>query len=380
MRPDERRRRTARPSVRLDAGRSRSTWPPIRTPGAGRARGRAGVGRRARPGRAGRRAGAMRRIPPSQPALRGRLIASYADAAMAGGQGEIARVADASGQLGGTSAGRGPCTDGSRPTARRTPGAGRSSPSPRSSVVAVLGSVAGGDSSRRRSMPGRRGRRGHARPGRPARTARRRGRRSGRTTRSGSRPTAGRRSRSAPASPASTAAPTSGWTTSRPSGVRIELLAGRSYHRVTLPGRRDLPSSIDRARHLVRARDRVRPRPRARPPTAATRVTLLGLQHAVGVAGPDLRTTVGEGHAATLAWTDGGASDLVVGPIDPAPSTTRGWSPTPAADRALGFDARRARTRRGRTATARPTDRPGCRRPRRGPGPRPHPPRPRRPR
>ncbi len=118
--------------------------------------------------------------------------------------------------------------------------------------------------------------------------------------------------------------------------VRIELLAGRSYHRVSLPDGGSYQvitgsvtwSALGTAFGLDRT------------PTAdgRTLVTLLGLQHAVGVAGPGLQTTVAEGSAATLSVDTTAAADLVIGPIDPSALDDPWLIANAAEDRALGLD------------------------------------------
>ncbi len=119
------------------------------------------------------------------------------------------------------------------------------------------------------------------------------------------------------------------------SGTRIELLAGRSYQRVALPdgGTFVVVTGPVAWEALGTAFDL------DRGPTAdgRERVRLLGLEHAIGLVGPDLRTTVGEGRAATLVVDGGAASDLAVGPIDPAQLADPWLVDNARRDRALGF-------------------------------------------
>ena len=118
-------------------------------------------------------------------------------------------------------------------------------------------------------------------------------------------------------------------------GPRLDLVAGRSYHRVALPGGGTyvvttgalrwtaLGTAFDLDREPIGdGRDRV---------------TMLGLQHSVSVAGPDLRATVGEGRAATVDVAAGNASDLAVGPIGPAVLDDPWLVANARRDRDLGF-------------------------------------------
>jgi hypothetical protein len=118
-------------------------------------------------------------------------------------------------------------------------------------------------------------------------------------------------------------------------GPRLDLLAGRSYHRVALPGGGTYVVATGALRWtaLGTAFDL------DREPTGdgRDRVTLLGLQHSVSVAGPDLRATVGEGRAATVDVSAGDASDLAVGPIDPAVLDDPWLVANARRDRDLGF-------------------------------------------
>ena len=118
-------------------------------------------------------------------------------------------------------------------------------------------------------------------------------------------------------------------------GPRLDLLAGRSYHRVALPGGGAYVVTTG-ALHwtaLGTAFDL------DREPTGdgRDRVTLLGLQHSVVVTGPDLRATVGEGRAATADIRAGDASDLAVGPIDPSVLADPWLVANARRDRDLGF-------------------------------------------
>jgi hypothetical protein len=101
-----------------------------------------------------------------------------------------------------------------------------------------------------------------------------------------------------------------------PSRLQLELVAGRSYHRVSLPvgGTYTVTTGVLAWTALGTAFDLER----TSGPNGVDRIRLLGLQHRVGLTGPNLRTTVGQGDAATLDLTAGTASDLTVGPIDPA--------------------------------------------------------------
>jgi hypothetical protein len=118
-------------------------------------------------------------------------------------------------------------------------------------------------------------------------------------------------------------------------GPRLDLLAGRSYHRVALPGGGTYVVTTGALRWtaLGTAFDL------DREPTGdgRDRVTLLGLEHSVVVAGPDLRATVGEGRAATVDIRAGDASDLAVGPIDPAVLADPWLVANARRDRDLGF-------------------------------------------
>jgi hypothetical protein len=118
-------------------------------------------------------------------------------------------------------------------------------------------------------------------------------------------------------------------------GPRLDLLAGRSYHRVALPGGGAYVVTTGALRWtaLGTAFDL------DREPVAdgRDRVTLLGLQHSVSVAGPDLQATVGEGRAATVDIGAGGSSDLAVGPIDPLVLHDPWLVANARRDRDLGF-------------------------------------------
>lgn len=118
--------------------------------------------------------------------------------------------------------------------------------------------------------------------------------------------------------------------------VRVELIAGRSYHRVQLPAGgtyRVITGPVTwSAQGTAFDLDRE--------PTAdgQAHVSLLGLQHAVDVAGPGLQATVGQGRAATLTLNAAGASDLEVRPIE-ATALEDPWLVANARqDRVLGFD------------------------------------------
>ena len=312
MRPDERRRATAPPILpRRPTSRSRSTWRPIRTPPSSAALERAGVGRCACPRRAdGRRAstGRIRRSPrrcghgcwPATTAL-------------------VSGVTVTSDQ---------PTDDRTRPRPRRGPGPGRVRwPSRRRPALA--GPRRGGRARRGRARvdlgpvapgtvrrPGDRGRRGDPRPRRRDRAARRRDDAPG-ERRDPGRARVGRATLALGAS----LARLHGGADVRlddvtADHVRIELVAGRSYHRVTLPdgGTYAWPP----ARRLV-------PRSGPRSISIANRPSMGGRGSVCSVSSmrsvcpdPDLQATVGSGPCGDADVDDGGASDLVVGPIDPS--------------------------------------------------------------
>jgi|GEM_PF-2983151 len=119
--------------------------------------------------------------------------------------------------------------------------------------------------------------------------------------------------------------------------IRLELLGGRSYYRVSLPagGTFVVTTGPVRWTALGTAFDL------DREPFAAgrERVDLLGLQHSVGVVGPNLRTTVAEGRAASVFLGANGddASDLTIGGIDAVRLDDPWLTANARADRALGL-------------------------------------------
>ena len=118
--------------------------------------------------------------------------------------------------------------------------------------------------------------------------------------------------------------------------VRIELIAGRSYHRVTLPagGTYRVTTGPITWSALGTAFDL----DREPTPTGVDRIRFLGLQHAVGVTGPGISATVDQGDAAGVTLDDQGASELAVGPIDQATLDDPWLVANASADRALGLD------------------------------------------
>jgi hypothetical protein len=118
-------------------------------------------------------------------------------------------------------------------------------------------------------------------------------------------------------------------------GPRLDLLAGRSYHRVALPGGGAYVVTTGTLRWTALGTAFDLDREPAR--DGRDRVTLLGLQHSVSVAGPDLRATVVEGRAATVDIGAGDASDLAVGPIDPSVLDDPWLVANARRDRDLGF-------------------------------------------
>jgi hypothetical protein len=117
--------------------------------------------------------------------------------------------------------------------------------------------------------------------------------------------------------------------------IRLSLLSGRTYHRVSLPagGSYVVTTGPVSWTAMGTAFDL------DREPTGdgRERVGLLGLQHAVGASSPGLRTTVEEGRAATVVLAEGTASDLSVGPIDPTALDDPWLVANARLDRALGL-------------------------------------------
>jgi hypothetical protein len=117
--------------------------------------------------------------------------------------------------------------------------------------------------------------------------------------------------------------------------LRLELLAGRAYHRVALPagGSYEVTTGPVTFTAAGTAFDL------ERGPTGdgRERVRLLGLQHAVGVAGPDLRLTVGEGRLATVVVGAEAPPALAVGSIDPVTLADPWLIDNARQDRALGL-------------------------------------------
>ena len=118
--------------------------------------------------------------------------------------------------------------------------------------------------------------------------------------------------------------------------VRLELIAGRSYHRVALPagGTYRVTTGPITWSALGTAFDL----DREPTPTGVDRIRLLGLEHAVRVTGPGISATVDQGDAAGLTLDDQGAFELAVEPIDPATLDDPWLVANASADRALGLD------------------------------------------
>ncbi len=121
----------------------------------------------------------------------------------------------------------------------------------------------------------------------------------------------------------------------RPGRLQLELVAGRTYHRVSLPvgGTYTVATGALAWTALGTAFDLER----LPGPDGIDRIRLFGLEHTVGLSGPNLRTTIGEGDAATLDLTGGSASGLTVGPIDPALLHDPWLLENARSDRALGL-------------------------------------------
>lgn len=120
-----------------------------------------------------------------------------------------------------------------------------------------------------------------------------------------------------------------------PDRVRLELVSGRSYHRVSL----DAGGTYVVATGPISwtAHGTAFDISREPSPDGADRITLLGLEHSVDVAGPNLRATVGEGRQASLSLGGGVPSDLDVGPIEPARFDDPWLAANARQDRAGGY-------------------------------------------
>jgi len=139
--------------------------------------------------------------------------------------------------------------------------------------------------------------------------------------------------------------------------LRLELVAGRTYHRVSPPpgGTYVVTTGPVSWTALGTAFDLDR-EPAG---TGLERVTLLGLQHSVGIAGPDLRATVGEGRSATILLGGSPAGpELATGSLPPDAMDDPWLVENARLDRALGLPLGvldRIALRPDRTPSPRPT-------------------------
>jgi FecR protein len=117
--------------------------------------------------------------------------------------------------------------------------------------------------------------------------------------------------------------------------LRLELLAGRSYHRVGLAAGGTYVVATGSVTWTARGTSF----DLDREPIGgdSDRITLLGLEHSVEVTGPNGTTVVGQGQAASLTVEGGTVSELVVSPIDPVALADPWLVANARSDRALGF-------------------------------------------
>jgi len=117
--------------------------------------------------------------------------------------------------------------------------------------------------------------------------------------------------------------------------LRLELLAGRSYNRVAVPT--DGTYAVATGSVTWTARGTAFDLDREPTQGGADRITLLGLEHSVEMAGPNGTATVGQGEAASLTVAGDNASDLVVVSIDQVVLADPWLVANARADQVLGF-------------------------------------------
>ncbi len=117
--------------------------------------------------------------------------------------------------------------------------------------------------------------------------------------------------------------------------LRVDLLAGRSYHRVAVPA--DGTYAVATGSVTWTARGTAFDLDREPTQGQGDRITLLGLEHSVEMSGPNGTATVGQGEAASLSVAGDTASDIVVVPIDPVVLADPWLVANARSDQVLGF-------------------------------------------